>query len=157
MEKVGIVRISIQGFIRKESQRAASKWYGAAKKQKCSLVPVHRHPLAVSAEFALGAGADWPGAGAVGRAAFLERQQLLRAEALVVRLACRFNKILQVRARKEVAQVHEFAVSLVFDIDGAPAVLARAYGLAVQREAVLAAHYSKRDDGLCCSGQMGPK
>ena len=52
------------------------------------------------------------------------------------------------RAREEVAQVDEFAVALVFDVDGAPAVLATADGLAVDAEGGLGADYGEGDDGL---------
>lgn len=43
---------------------------------------------------------------------------------LVVDLACGFDEVLKVGTCKEVTQVHEFAVPLILDIDGAPAVLA---------------------------------
>lgn len=49
--------------------------------------------------------------------ALLEGQQLLGAEGLVVDLRCRLDQVLQVRAREEVAQRHEFAVLLVLDYD----------------------------------------
>ena len=60
----------------------------------------------------------------------------------------RLDQVLEVGAGKEVAEVDEFAVSLVFDVDGAPAILAAADGLAVDREGVFAADYCEGDDGL---------
>lgn len=63
-------------------------------------------------------------------------------------LACGLDQVLQVGARKEVAQVNELAVSLILDVDGAPAVLARGNGLAVECEAVLGADNCKGNDGL---------
>lgn len=82
------------------------------------------------------------------RRALLQRQQLLRAEALVVDLAGGLDQVLQVGAGEEVAQVDELAVPLVLDVDGAPAVLARGDGLAVEGEAVLGADDCEGDDGL---------
>lgn len=43
---------------------------------------------------------------------------------LVVDLACGLDEVLEVSAGKEVTEVDEFAVPLVFHVDGAPAVLA---------------------------------
>jgi len=78
----------------------------------------------------------------------LQRQQLLRAEALVVDLARGLDQVLQMGAGEEVAQVDELAVPLVLDVDGAPAVLARGDGLAVEGEAVFGADDCEGDDGL---------
>lgn len=58
------------------------------------------------------------------------------------------NEILQVGARKEVAQVHEFAVVRVLNVDDTPAGLAAAHGLAVDDDGVLRAHDSERDYAL---------
>lgn len=82
------------------------------------------------------------------RAALLEREQLFGAEGLVVDLRGRLDEVLQVRAGEEVAQVDEFAVPFVFDVDGAPAVLAAAHGLAVDGDAALGADDGEGDDGL---------
>jgi hypothetical protein len=56
-------------------------------------------------------------------AALLQGEELLGAEGLVVDLGCRLDEVLEVSAGEEVAEVHEFAVILVFDIDNSPAVL----------------------------------
>lgn len=78
----------------------------------------------------------------------LQREQLLGAEALVVDLARGLDEVLQVRAREEVAQVHELAVPLVLDVDGAPAVAARGDGAAVEVDGRFAADDGEGDDGL---------
>ena len=52
------------------------------------------------------------------------------------------------RACEEVAEVDEFAVALVFDVDGAPAVLAAADGLAVDGDGGFGADDGEGDDGL---------
>ena len=91
------------------------------QEREAFLIPIHSHPLALPAKLALGAGTDRSGtrAAVAGCTALLERKQLFGAEALV---------------------------SFVFDVDGAPAVLACADGLAVEGEAVFAADYCKGDD-----------
>jgi hypothetical protein len=48
-------------------------------------------------------------------AGFLEREQLLRAEGLVVDLRGGFDEVLKVCACEEVAEVDEFAVVLILD------------------------------------------
>ena len=53
-------------------------------------------------------GREWP---------LLERKQLLGAERLVVDLSSGFDKVLQVGAGEEVAEVHKLAVVLVLDCD----------------------------------------
>ena len=58
----------------------------------------------------------------------------------------RLDQILQVGAGEEVAQVDEFAVALVFDVDGAPAVLAAADKLAVNVDVAFGADYCEGDD-----------
>lgn len=50
-------------------------------------------------------------------------------------LAGRLDQILQVSAGQEVAQVDEFAVLLILDVDGAPAVLASWDGAAERMSA----------------------
>ena len=60
----------------------------------------------------------------------------------------RLDKVLQVRAREEVPEVDELAVSLVLDVDGAPAVLTAAHGLAVDVDVLLRADDGEGDDGL---------
>ena len=58
----------------------------------------------------------------------------------------RLDQILQVGAGEEVAEVDEFAVALVFDVDGAPAVLAAADDLAVDVDVAFGADYCEGDD-----------
>lgn len=48
-------------------------------------------------------------------AALLERQQLFRAEALVVDLRCGFDHVLEMGTGEEVTEVDEFAVRLILD------------------------------------------
>jgi hypothetical protein len=48
-------------------------------------------------------------------AAFLESQQLLSTEALVMDLRCCLDEILEVGTGEEVAEVDKFAVGLVLD------------------------------------------
>jgi hypothetical protein len=55
-----------------------------------------------------------------------------------------------VRAREEVAQVDEFAVALVFHVDGAPAVLPPADRLAADGDGFFAADDREGDDRLKC-------
>ena len=81
-----------------------------------SLVAVHRHALAVPAELAVRRWRDGAGVAANSRA-LLERKQLLGAERLVVDLSSGFDKVLQVGAGEEVAEVHKLAVVLVLDCD----------------------------------------
>lgn len=89
------------------------------------------HSLTATAEFAFGRGADGTASAVLASAAFLEGEQLLASVALVVDLAGRLNQVLQMGAGEEIAEVDEFAVVLVLDIDGTPAVLAAAHLLAV--------------------------
>ena len=63
-------------------------------------------------------------------------------------LGSRFDEVLEMRAGKEVTQVDEFAVSLVLNVDRAPAVLATAHRLAANVEVLLAADDGEGDDGL---------
>ncbi len=80
---------------------------------KSRTVPVHRHALGLTAQFAIGGRADGA-ATALLRRAVLECHQLLAAEGLVVDLRRGLDQILQVAARQKVAQVDEFAVVFVF-------------------------------------------
>ena len=79
------------------------------------LVPVHGHPLAVPAQFAVCGGRDRARAVAADCGALLECEQLLGTERLVVDLRRRLDQVLQVGAGQEVAEVDEFAVVLVLD------------------------------------------
>ena len=56
-----------------------------------------------------------------------------------------FDEILEMGACKEVAEVDEFAVPLIFDIDGTPAVLTSTDGPAVDGDVVFAANYREWD------------
>ena len=50
--------------------------------------------------------------------------------------------------QEEVTEVHELAVSLVFDVDNTPAVLTTANGLTVDDHVALGANNSKGDHAL---------
>lgn len=63
-------------------------------------------------------------------------------------LGCCLDEVLEVGAGEEVAEVDEFAVLLVFDIDSSPAVLAATNSLAVDVDVVLTADNRKWDDRL---------
>lgn len=63
-------------------------------------------------------------------------------------LAGGFNEVLEVGAGQKVAEVHKFAVVLVFDVDHAPAVLAAAYLLSVDDNVLLASDDGEGDDIL---------
>jgi len=80
------------------------------------LVSVNRHPLLrAPAQFPVSGWRDGPAAPRTGGARLLESQQLLGTEGLVVDLRGSFDQVLEVCARKEVAQVDEFTVSLVLN------------------------------------------
>ena len=112
-----------------------------------SIGAIHAGSLAAPAQFPVRSGTDGPTALA-SRAPLLQSQQLLASVALVVDLAGGLDQILQVGARQEVAQVDEFAVVLVFDVDGAPAVGAAAHLLSVDVDVVLGADDGEGDDAL---------
>ena len=76
------------------------------------------------------------------RAVLLQGEQLLGAEGLVVDLRRRLHEVLQVRAQEEVAEIDEFAVVLVLDVDDAPPVLATPDLLAINNDVLL-----RPDDG----------
>ena len=124
------------------------------------LVPIHRHPLAAPAHFAIRLRADGPAATAgtssrrtiLGHApagaAFLERQQLSAAVCLIVGLSGSLNEILQMRLGEEAAQVDKFAMRFVVDIDDTPAILARSALAAVDEHCLLRTHDGKGDETL---------
>lgn len=85
---------------------------------------------------------------ATGSAAFLQGKQLLGTEGLVVDLASSLNQILKVGAGQEIAQVDEFTVVLILDVDNTPAVLAAANLLAVDNNGLLTADNRERNDVL---------
>jgi len=82
------------------------------------------------------------------RAAFLQRQQLLGTESLVVDLRGGFDEVLEMGAEHEVAQEDEFAVVLVLDVDDAPAVLATSDLLAIDDDVLLRSDNRKRNQVL---------
>lgn len=117
--------------------------------EEAHLIPIHRHPLALPAQLAIRARTNRPRSLPMHlRTTLLERQQLLRAEALVVDLRRCLDEVLEVGAREEVAEVDELAVPLVFHVDGAPAVLAPAHGLAGDVDVALGADDGEGDDAL---------
>ncbi len=61
-----------------------------------------------------------------GSAAFFQCKELLSTERLVMNLRCGLNEVLEMCTCEEVAQIHEFAMVLVFDIDDSPPILATA-------------------------------
>lgn len=138
------------GRIRYTPQSCTRGGHACCAQNRANLIPIHRHPLALPAQLAIRAWANGPAAAlaSVRSAGLLQSKQLLGAEALVVDLRGCFDKILQVGARQEVAQVDEFAVSLVFNVDGAPTVLTAADRLAVDGKGVFAADNREGDDGL---------
>ena len=80
--------------------------------------------------------------------ALLECEKLLSTEGLVVDLRGGLDEVLEVSPGQEVAEVDEFAVLVVFDIDGSPSVLATSHGLAVNGDVALAADDCEWNDGL---------
>lgn len=81
-------------------------------------------------------------------AALLQRKQLLRAEGLVVDLACRLNQILEMCPCKEVPEVDEFTVVFVLHVDHSPAVLASADLLAIDDDGFFASDDGEGNDIL---------
>lgn len=85
--------------------------------------------------------------------AFFERKQLLSTERFVVDLCRCLDQVLQVGAGKEVAEVYEFAVVLVLDVDNTPLVLATTDVLAINNNSPLGTDNGKGQellDGLLC-------
>lgn len=119
------------------------------RKDSRALIPIHSHPLALPTQLPIRRRTDWPAAPLrVRRTALFQRQQLLGTETLVVDLRRRLDQVLQVRARQEVPEVDELAVALVFDVDGAPAVLPAADGFAGHIDVALGADDGEGNDGL---------
>jgi hypothetical protein len=83
-------------------------------------------------------------------AAFFECQQLLGTEGLVVDLRGRLDEILEVGSQKEVSEVDEFAMVLVFNVNDTPAVLATANLLAIDNDGLFRADDSEWDETLAC-------
>lgn len=134
--------------------------YLAAQRRRCSLantslstnvvdlVAVHRHPLRVAAQLAVGGRADGSAAGTTVCAALLQGQQLLGTEGLVVDLGRGLDEVLEVGSEEEVSQVHEFAVSLILDVDHTPSVLAATDLLAVDNDRLLGSDDGEGDEVL---------
>jgi hypothetical protein len=114
------------------------------------LVSVHGCALRVAAQFPVRGGTDGPAATGVATssAALLQGKQLLGTEGLVVDLAGSLHQILEVGAGQEIAQVDEFTVVLILDVDDTPTVLTAADLLAVDNDSLLAADNGERNDVL---------
>jgi len=82
------------------------------------------------------------------RRVLLEGKQLLGTEGLVVDLRSGLDEILEVRAEEEVAEVDEFAVVLILDIDNAPSVLSAPNLLAVDNNGLLGTDNGEGDKAL---------
>jgi hypothetical protein len=80
--------------------------------------------------------------------AFLQSQQLLGTESLVVDLARGFNEILKVGTCKEVAEIHKLAVVLVFDVDDSPTILSASNLLSVHNDVLFTSNNGKGNDIL---------
>ena len=85
---------------------------------------------------------------AAGGTAFLEGQQLLGTESLVVDLASGFNQVLEVGTRQEVSQIDKLAVGFILDVDDAPTILSTADLPAIDDDVLFTAHNRKRNDIL---------
>jgi hypothetical protein len=81
-------------------------------------------------------------------AALLEGKELLGTERLVVDLRSRLDEVLEVRAEEEVAEIDEFAVVLVLNVDNAPPVLTAADLLAVDNDGLLGTDDGEGDQAL---------
>jgi len=80
------------------------------------------------------------------RRGILEGKQLPRAECLIVDLSGGFNEVLEVGPEKEVPEVDELAMVLVFDVDNTPTVLPAADRLAINNYITLRADNGERND-----------
>lgn len=114
------------------------------------LVAVGCHSLAAPAHLPVCAWADRPAAtvSTTNSAALLERKELLRPEAFIMDLACSLDQVLQVCASEEIAQIHKFAMRLIFDIDDAPPVLTATDLLTANDDGLFASDDGKRNDAL---------
>ncbi len=112
------------------------------------LVSIHRHTVRIPAQLPLRRGANGSTARVPSRAALLQGHELLGAEDLVVDLRGRLDEILEVRAGEEVAEVDEFAVVLVLDVDDAPSVLTAADLSASDDDGFLGAYDGEGDHVL---------
>ena len=82
------------------------------------------------------------------RAAFLEREQLLGAEGLVVDVGGGVDQVVRVGAQQHVTQVEELAVVRVLDVHHARAVLTATNQLAVHLHGALRADHGEGQHGL---------
>lgn len=78
----------------------------------------------------------------------LKSKELLRTESFVMNLGSRLNQVLEVCPEEEVAQVHEFAVIGILNVDDSPTVLASTNRLAVDDHIALGTYHSKGYHGL---------
>lgn len=102
------------------------------------LITVHGHSVGVAAQFAISRRADGSAASSTGMCvAFLESQKLLGTESLIMSLRGRLDEVLEMCAEEEVAEIDEFTVVLVLDVDDSPSVLATANLLAIDDDALL--------------------
>lgn len=113
------------------------------------LITVHCHSLGVPAYLAISRRANWSATSVSSScAALLKGQKLLGTEGLVVDLRSSLNQILEMGTGEEVSEVHEFAVSLILDVDNAPSVLAAADLLAADNDGLLRANDSEGNNVL---------
>jgi hypothetical protein len=87
----------------------------------------------------------------VSSTAFLQSEKLLSTESFIMDLAGRLNEVLEVSPGKEVAQINELAVVLIFDVDYTPAILPTTDLLSIDNDGFFTANNSERDDVLCFS------
>ena len=112
-------------------------------------VPIHSHPLRVSAQLSVcgwanRSAATVPSSGA----ALFQSKKLLGTEGFVVDLTGGLNEVLKMCACQEVSQIHKLAMVLVFDIDYSPSILAASNLLATNNDCLLASNNSERNDVL---------
>lgn len=117
-------------------------------------VSIHGHALRTSAQLPVCGRTNGPATSHTACCTtFLQSQQLLRSERLIVNLARRFDEILEVSTCKEVPEINEFAMVLVLDIDDTPFVLSASDLLAINNDGFLAADDGEWDDVL--DGRIG--
>lgn len=110
------------------------------------VIAVDSHSLRVSAQLAIGCWTDWSATSS--SAAFLECEQLLSAECLIMNLWRGFDKILKMCSGEEVAKVDELAMVLILHIDHTPSILSSTDLLASNNDRFLRSYNSERNDVL---------
>jgi hypothetical protein len=111
-------------------------------------VSVHGHALRASAHFPFSSRAYGSAALAAVTAALLQGKKLFGTEGFVVDLRRCLNEILEVGSEKEVAEIDEFAVILVLDVDDTPSVLAAPNLLAINNDGLLRSDNGEWDEIL---------